>query len=608
MIHIIYDAQKLVNPTFRNTIKSIGEYPGEYKAILAALQSNDDYHCIVYLSPVFEWLKHLSQRYPQGTFVFETLDARQALAQKWDIALPHDLRNEEILESGLLQLDLHARPGQNFNDLLLAHFYAPLFSAKTFPFTQLPQLFQSIEADKWRANSANHLLARTLHQRMEAWKSRCRSTEQRQFIEWFADDPFRLLAQLMRFCVLRSYPGLGETLLGEVYSVLTALKPQQNDLAVDEAAIPDVVNQVVYHLNACSSQSMEDLEALLDQVSGLLWQEYALIEKRLQTHPEWITHGLVDRLESKFTAFSVRLSEPLAKLRGRIRPMKPQAPNPTWSVEQMLDWATRAYLPYQAWCSSQEEFDKDLYAIGDRFSVWLLEHWSDISVNSGRMVFNVLPRLAAQLHAAHDVHLVLVVDNFGWTFREILADLFREKGFYLMTAEACLAMLPTETEISKKCLLAATAGYTDISDATYKTILEKGWLPYLGDAFRYISDIGKLLKVDKIEGRAYIVNYLAVDKTLHKSSDEIGMSHRENVRHLLGKLVQNVAAFVEKHALADQIRVHVVSDHGSTQIPADLHNDLTPASFKQLEFKTISHRYVETSKRTVCCSARKPAC
>jgi hypothetical protein len=140
-------------------------------------------------------------------------------------------------------------------------------------------------------------------------------------------------------------------------------------------------------------------------------------------------------------------------------------------------------------------------------------------------------------------------------------------------------------------------GYTAIDDRNYKNILETGWIPYLSNdgAFRYISDIGKLDQVEMLDARAYVVNYLAVDKALHKSADEIGMPHREHVRYLLEKLVENVEAFIEKHALAERIRIHIVSDHGSTQIPADLQNDIDPAFFKQNGFKARSHRYLEVS-------------
>jgi len=597
MVRIIYDPEHLVSLAGEQNVSNISEYVGAYVRILAALQNNQNFRLFVHHQAVFQWLKNFSVRYPQGTFVFEMLDAREALRQKWGVELPDELRNEEILESGLLELDLQPQPGQSFEDLLLSHFYAPLFRAKSFPFTQLPQLFASIDEERWQDNRVHPLLERTLHQRLEAWKNKARSAEQRQFIEWFAANPLDLQKQLMAFHVLRAYPAIGEGVLGEIYPILAAMKLQLQDLAVDENDIPAVVTQITYQLNAYQPKFVEELGALIAQVSGLLWVEFETLEKLLLAHPEWVSPAIVDQLEDKFESFSRRIGKRLAALRVQIRPAKPQAPDMQWGVVQMLDWATNAYLPYQAWCSAQERFDKDLYTLGDQFSEWLVNNWHDIHANSGRMIFNILPDITPELNNPQRVHLILVVDNLGWSFAETLRDLFQEKGFYLLGAQPYLAMLPTETETSKKCLLSGAVGYTAIDNSTYKGILETGWVPYLSNdnVFRYISDIGKLNQVETLDARAYVVNYLAVDKVLHKSKDEIGMAHSKHVHHLLEELVENVAAFIEKHSLGDRIHIHVVSDHGSTQIPTNMQNDVDPAFFKQSGFDARSHRYLEVS-------------
>jgi hypothetical protein len=237
-----------------------------------------------------------------------------------------------------------------------------------------------------------------------------------------------------------------------------------------------------------------------------------------------------------------------------------------------------------------------LYAIGDRFSEWLLTRWDDLHANSKRMVFNVLPNIAAELKRHGWVHLVLVIDNLGWSFSEMLRDLLQERGFYLAAAEPYLAMAPSETEISKKCLLSGAVGYQAMDDKTYKGIIEKGWVPYFNDrAFRYLSDIGGLSAVETIDAAAYVVNYLAVDKALHRSADEIGMPHRLHIQHLLENLVENCVQFVEKHGLQENIRIHVVSDHGSTRIPAEMPNDLNPDFFKAPGFDARSHRHIAVS-------------
>lgn len=596
MIRIQYDTNQLISSSNKVVIELVNAYPDIYAKVLSAIQNNHDYIFCIRHSAAFQWFRNMATRYPQGTFVFETIDAYGALALRWGMEIPSTVTNEDILQAGLLSIDLQPQPGFTFEDTILAQFYTPILTKKTFPFTQLTSLIGAIDSEQWKANRAVPLLARTLRTRMEEWKSKTRSSEQSQLVDLFASDSVGLKQLLMRFRVLRYYPSIGEAILGDIYPLLSTLKLQLQDLIIDESKIPETVLQVTYHLNNQQPKDADELRALLDGVSGLLSVEFDTVEKQLLLHPDWVTPNLMDQAENKFSSQSRRLTRRLSILRGLIRPPIPEFPELYWDVDTMLSWATETYLPYQAWCNAQEQFDPDLYVIGDRFSEWLIKDWDNIHANSKRMVFNILPNKAIDLKRAGVVNLVLVVDNLGWAFSDMLRDLFQERGYFLASTEPYLAMVPSETEISKKCLLAGAVGYQAIDDKTYKGMIEKGWVPYFNDnAFRYISDIGSLNGINAIDATTYMVNYLAIDKALHKSADEIGMSHRDHIHHLLEKLVENSTTFIEKHGLQESIRIHVVSDHGSTRIPAAVQNDLDPAFFKTNGFDAHSHRYVTVS-------------
>lgn len=595
MIYVIFDPERIAKED-GDLLFDCEKYVTAYNNALENLSIGKDLRIIVNKSVYVQWFKNLASRYPQGTFIFETIDARSVLAQRWEVDLPITVTNEDILQAGLLSSDLRPQPGFTFEDTLLANNYSTLLTSKTFPFTKILSLLETADPQKWKVNLGIPLLARTLHFRLEEWKSKTRSSEQRQLVEMFAADPYALKLQLMRFRVLRSYPPIGEAVLGEAYDVFRTLKLQLDDLKVKESLIPETILQVTYYLNNQQPNNSDDLVTLLDRTSGLLSVEFDIVEKHLRDHPEWITTELMGQIEEKFSGLTRQLARKMATLRGLIRPPKPETPDLNWDVDTMLSWATESYLPYQAWCNRQDQFDSDLYVIGDHFSEWLMRRWDNIHSNSKRMVFNILPNKAVDLKRDGVVNLVLVIDNLGWTFSEMLRDMFQERGYFLASAEPYLAMLPSETEISKKCLLAGAVGYQAIDDKTYKGMIEKGWVPYFKDnAFRYISDIGSLSTIETIDAVSYVVNYLAIDKALHKSADEIGMSHRHHIFHLLEKLVENTISFIEKHGLQENIRIHVVSDHGSTRIPANVQNDLDPAFFKTNGFEARSHRYVTVS-------------
>ncbi|MEI7988651.1 MAG: hypothetical protein WCI88_06400, partial [Chloroflexota bacterium] len=513
MIKIIENPDNLSFVTNIAQMGSIAEYPLHARNIQRAYETKHDYFLVVSQTVVTQWIKKMASRYPQGTFIFETVDARRAMEEHWKVPIPASVTNEEILQTGLLTLDIQPQAGYSFEDTLLAHFYAPIFTAKTFPFIQLPAILEVADREIWKANNIVPLLARTLRTRQQEWKDKASSSEQRQFIDLFAADSAKLKQQIIQFRVLRSYPQLGEALLGEQFTLFNLLKLALEDLQIEEARIPETVLQVTYQLNEQLAQSPEDAAALVERVSGLLMVEFDTIEKQLIRNPDWITTTMVEQIESKFASLARKIRRRWAALRDMIRPPKPELPDLNWDVDTMLTWATGRYLPYQAWCDAQEQFDPELYPIGDRFSEWLVNHWLDLHANSKRMVFNILPNKAVELNKPGYIHLVLVVDNLGWSFSEILRDLFQEQGYFLSHTEPYLAMIPTETEISKKCLLAGGVGYTAIDDKTYKGMIEKGWVPYFSDnAFRYISDIGSLGKIETVDASTYVVNYLAVDK------------------------------------------------------------------------------------------------
>lgn len=596
MIKVQFD-QNHIRPQINLTkLVEITDYTLAYRTILRNIEEVVDTTIFVSNPVIIQWLRNMSSRYPQGTFLFETIDARSALAQQWNVDVPSSVANEDILQMGLLSSDLRPQPGFSFEDTLLAHFYAPIFTSKVFPFTQMTALLESTNPQQWKANLAIPLLSRTLHARFEEWKSKARSTEQRQFIEMFAANPMGLKQKLMRFRVLRSYPQLGQALLGDDYYLLKALKLQLDGLEIDETSIQETVVQVTYLLNAIQVESNGELPDMIGGLSGLLAVEFDVVDKTLKHHPDWITPEIMDLAETKFESQQRRLGRRFRELRGLIQPPKPAFPDISWDAETMLSWATEDYLPYQSWCDTQERFDPELYNIGDRFSEWLMNKWHDIHANSKRMVFNILPNKAAELRRAGTVNLVLAVDNLSWALSETLRSLFQEQGYFLTKAEPYLAMVPSETEISKKCLLAGAVGYQQIDNINYKGLIEKGWVPYFHEnAFRYISDIGGLSKIQSIDAATYVVNYLAVDKAMHKSADEIGMPHRDHIQHLLKKLVEKCMAFIEKHGLQESIRIHVVSDHGSTRIPTDIQNDLDLPFFRSPGFTAHSHRYVSVS-------------
>ena len=187
MIKIILDNDNLLNQTEGNQVViDYSDYTLVYLKLLTGSIKRNNFNLLVRNKTIYHWLYNMSQRFPEGSFIFETVDARGVLKQLWGTDIPASVTNEDILQVDLLKSDLRPHPGYNFEDTLLAHFYTPIFTSKTFPFTQLAAIYERINPDQLKANLAVPLLARTLHGRLEEWKNKSHSTEQRQLVELLA--------------------------------------------------------------------------------------------------------------------------------------------------------------------------------------------------------------------------------------------------------------------------------------------------------------------------------------------------------------------------------------------------------------------------------------
>ena len=217
MIKIVIDSENLDTKTNVNRLASIEEFPRSVDKILRSYANNQELTLYVSHATIINWLQKMADRYPQGVFVFDTIDARFLIAQRWNVNVPDSVKNEDILQAGLLSLDIHQQPGSSFDDLLLAiitlqfsilrHFHSPNW---------LPFLLRWM-LKSGRRTGLIQLLARTLHARIEEWKNKARSSEQRQMIDWFATDPAEFKHLLMQFRVLHYYPSIAEGVLGEKY-------------------------------------------------------------------------------------------------------------------------------------------------------------------------------------------------------------------------------------------------------------------------------------------------------------------------------------------------------------------------------------------------------
>jgi hypothetical protein len=184
----------------------------------------------------------------------------------------------------------------------------------------------------------------------------------------------------------------------------------------------------------------------------------------------------------------------------------------------------------------------------------------------------------------------VVIDNFNIKFYTDFESTMNQEGFFTEKLDYCFSLLPSCTEVSKKSLLIGEA--QPFSGGDYGRVVEDAWNKATGRRIRYLPNIGALRRVQERDSDLYFLNYLPVDRALHLDENDFGVSHSQLVRNYLRSLAKDIHAFALRIGAERDLKVIVVSDHGSTRIPIEAPNPLDQDFFKNLADEK-HHRYIK---------------
>jgi len=291
-----------------------------------------------------------------------------------------------------------------------------------------------------------------------------------------------------------------------------------------------------------------------------------------------------------------RLEHEPADLEPPVAPPRPPQPDPagTWTADKWLDWAVAHYLPYRFWLEDTGQYDDEIAAQADAYAEWLYAHYPALRLTYPRMVYQGLLTLRDRLAGPAPV-LIVVADNLNGKFLPDLARNLQAQGFFAEQSVPLLAMLPSCTEVSKKCLFVGQP--EPFRGTAYEKPTLAAWEPALGGRrVRYLSGIGVLRSVRRREHDVYFLNYTPVDQALHDDEGQTGVPASAAVRQRLRALAGDVRTFAERIGAERDLLVIVVSDHGSTRIPAKAPNPID-RRFYAGRVEDRHHRYVTISDK-----------
>ncbi len=584
-------------------VHTAADYVPAYARIVRALHEGAAITVAVSARHVGVWLRRLAERYGTTRVRVVELTWRARLRDQWQIAVPAWVTEEQIARAGLLDVAITPTPGRDFADFVLEVFFSPFLAQPRLPLNRLGDLLQSYAPAQWAAARARPVVGDIFRRRLQKWASAAEHAGEKLLVRWLQETPEQLAAHLAVLKALSDYPPeVGQRVLGAAFPALAQLDLDLSAIPMDETQIGAAVDQIRVYLKqvADTHAAPEAVQIVLAQASGGLEIEFDLVQRLLRSGDVAVDHDLVRRVRGLFAPLRHRphLEQALADLDLLISRPAPPPPDPDpehpWSAAQWLEWATQHYLPYRFWLEEVGQLTGAVADFAAAYAEWLYAHYPALRLSAPQMIYQALPALKARLQDAAPV-LVLLIDNFNAKFYPDFQRYMRQEGYYSEETSYYLSMLPSCTAVSKKCLFVGQP--EPFTGTAYQKPVQETWTQALsGRRVLYLAHVGELRAVQSREHDVYFLNYLALDKVLHQDEEHFGLSHAQSARSYLRAIARDVRAFGERIGAARDLGVIVLSDHGSTRIPADAPNLIDPQFFAG-RVQDKHHRYVTISDR-----------
>jgi hypothetical protein len=548
------------------------QYLSGYDRIVSAIHSHEDITVIITNKQIKGWLSLIPKRYGGDKVSYEEITLKGQLGKQIGIVIPEKITDQQIRESRLLDLHIPVYANTSFEDYLLIIFFGDFLVSQS-GMKKIGDIVSSFDQEQWKDALDRPLIQSLFHNKiltLQSLLTKEHRTGEKIILDWLYSSPQLLFRNLSGIKILQNYPeALGKNIFGVDFTNIRDLKLDYRKIPVVSKGNDRVFDEIRLYLATQKNLiGVDDLNRLLNEISGFLEVEFEAVYKILQNGQIIIDNGLIERIRSKFKplqdvpSVSLRLSE----LDLLITRSKPAVPQDNWSEEEWMEWASQSYLPYRFWLENTGKLDNEIAEIAGIYSDWFYKKFGSMKFSSKHMAWKWLLDQSKKWDQQTSPILIVMADNLNTKFYSDMQQQLKVQGFYEQQLDYCFSMIPSCTEVSKKCII--TGHHLPFPESAYKNQVEGTWSTrFKNKKILYVGSIGAFREISQREHDIYFLNYLPFDITLHQDDGQTGISHSQSIRNFLVSLAQDIRAFSERIAAERDLTVIVISDHGSTRIP-----------------------------------------
>jgi hypothetical protein len=579
-------------------IKNQSEYIKAYSEISSHLYSNQNFSVVCTDNIVNRWLKVMANRYGSQLINLTEVSIRSHLSKKIGLPIPDKYSDKELKNSELLDINNPAGQGVSFEDFIIETYFGDFLTISN-NFRRVGDFAVKYEKEQWQAAIQRPLIHNIYKQKLNELKDKFRTKKSYgdlKLIEWLEDSPELLLRNLVIVRLMQTYPEeIGTRVLGKAYPDIRKLHLDLRNVPINLAGIDGAIDEIRLYLRGKTDKlNPHDFLSLLEDVSGFLEIEFDLLIRVVNIGVIEVNDNLIRKIRSKFIFLnnSPSIAQSLSNLDLMITKSAPSLPESSWNENEWIDWAINQYFPYRFWLENTGQLDDHIGELASLYADWLYKNYGDLLYHSDQMAWKFVFNLGHQIKSNSEPVLIVIVDNLNAKFYPELKHHLEKNRFYEDSLAYGISMLPSCTEVGKKCLM--TGHFSPFTGTGYAKHVEKIWGERLNKNIKYIPNIGAIREINNREHDVYFLNYLPLDIILHQSEKKTGLSHSQAIRSSVASLADDILSFSRRIGAERNLKVVITSDHGSTLIPKGTVNVLKGNYYKN---KAIDkhHRYLALS-------------
>ena len=236
-------------------------------------------------------------------------------------------------------------------------------------------------------------------------------------------------------------------------------------------------------------------------------------------------------------------------------------------VEKWKNWAINSFVPYKFYLDNQfNEIEKGeiskIEKMSECYSDWLFDNLESIYRQDLTLTnLDIIVKINQDLLESNHKIIWLIIDGLPAFYQSLLESVLKENGINKITTEWSFAVLPTITEV---CIPTMLSGKFEshIGDFDRTNILINASNQLRCTYTSKPIDFRKGISSPDVD--IACIHALEIDNLLHKNDSEFDEGREHEIRRILQKLIGTISKVISS-STKRKVKLIISTDHGATK-------------------------------------------